>query len=111
MDQLTRIDKALDEALVNLEAIVLRLSDPAVTRTAQERRALARSVNQFSLCADRSGDPRVQRFESSSRRRSGPNCGWYRARPSGGRGQRRLLHPVDDRRPILFEHALAHEQP
>ena len=62
MDQLTWIDKALDEALVNLGAIVLRLSDPAVTRTAQERRALARSVNQFSLRADRSGDPRVQRL-------------------------------------------------
>jgi hypothetical protein len=79
MDQLARIDKALDEALVNLGAIVLRLTDPAATN----RRALARSVNQFSLCANR----------------------------SGGRGQRRLLHPVDDRRPILFEHALAHEQP
>ena len=62
MDQLTRIDKALDEALVNLGAIVLRLSDPAVTRTAQERRALPRSVNQFSLCADRSGAPRRQRL-------------------------------------------------
>ena len=57
MDQLTRIDKALDEALVNLGAIVLRLSDPAVTRTAHGRRALVRSVNQFSLCADRSGAP------------------------------------------------------
>jgi hypothetical protein len=45
-----------------LGAIVLRLSDPAVARTAHERRALARSVNQFSLCADRSGDPRVQRL-------------------------------------------------
>ncbi len=62
MDQLAKIDKALDEALVNLGAIVLRLSDPAVTRTVQERRALARSVNQFSLCADRSGDPRVKRL-------------------------------------------------
>jgi hypothetical protein len=86
MDQLTRIDKALDEALVNQGAIVLRLSDPAVTRTAQERRALVRSVNQFSLCADRSGAPACSDCESSSRRRSGPNCGWCRARPSGGRG-------------------------
>ena len=67
MDQLTRIDKTLDEALVNLGAIVLRLSDPAVTRTAQERRALARSVNQFSLCADHSGDPRVQRLRVRAR--------------------------------------------
>jgi hypothetical protein len=50
MDQITEIDKALDETLVNLGAIILRLADPAVTRTAQEQRALARSVNQFSVC-------------------------------------------------------------
>lgn len=35
MDKLSRIDKAWGEALVNLGAIVLRLSDPAVTKSAR----------------------------------------------------------------------------
>jgi hypothetical protein len=64
MDHLTKIDQALDETLVNLGVLVLRLADPAVTQTAQERRALARSVHQFSVCADRSADPRVQRLRT-----------------------------------------------
>ncbi|MBR0753817.1 hypothetical protein JQ604_16650 [Bradyrhizobium jicamae] len=62
MDRLARIDRALDEVLVNLGAMVLRLSDPAVTRTDAERRALARSVRQYARCADQSGDPRVRRL-------------------------------------------------
>jgi hypothetical protein len=62
MNRLARIDRALDEVLVNLGAMVLRLADPAVTRTEAERRALVRSVRQYSRCADQSGDPRVQRL-------------------------------------------------
>jgi hypothetical protein len=62
MNRLAKIDQALDEVLVNLGAMVLRLADPAVTRTDAERRALARSVGQYARCADQSGDPRVQRL-------------------------------------------------
>jgi hypothetical protein len=56
------IDRNIDEVLVNLGTMVLRLSSPQVTRTREERQALARSVNQFSRCADRSADPRVQKL-------------------------------------------------
>lgn len=59
-EQIARIDRDLDEVLVNLGHMVLRLSHPAITRTPQERAALARSVNQFSVCATRSNDERVQ---------------------------------------------------
>jgi hypothetical protein len=64
MNELGRIDQALDEMLVQLGGIVLRLSDPQVTRSSEERHALARSVHQFSVCAARSGDPRVQRLKA-----------------------------------------------
>ena len=63
MDQVAAIDRALDEMLVQLGGMVLRLSSPEVTRTAEERRALARSVNQYSVCAAHSGDPRVHQFK------------------------------------------------
>jgi len=54
-----KLDRALDEVLVNLGAMVLRLADPEVTRTAEERQALVQSVRQYARCADRSEDPRV----------------------------------------------------
>ena len=60
MGRISGLDQALDEMLVQLGRMVLRLSSPEVTRTAEERRALACSVNQYSLCAARSDDPRVQ---------------------------------------------------
>jgi hypothetical protein len=59
-DLIVKIDRNIDEVLVNLGRMVLRLSSPQVTRTREERQALARSVGQFSLCASRSTDPRVQ---------------------------------------------------
>ena len=37
---------------------------PEVTRTPEERHALACSVNQYSVCAARSGDPRVQQLKA-----------------------------------------------
>jgi hypothetical protein len=64
MNGVAKHDRALDEALVSLGAIVLRLADPKVTRTAAERRALAQSVRQYGLCADSSADPRVQRLRA-----------------------------------------------
>ena len=64
MDQFAGINKALDEMLVQLGGIALRLSSPLVTRTPEERRALARSVNQYSVCASHSTDPRVHRLKS-----------------------------------------------
>lgn len=67
MEQLSRIDTALDELLVNLGGMVLRLSHPQVTRTDEEHAALARSVNQFSNCAARSRDPRVQQLDADLR--------------------------------------------
>ena len=59
MDDLARIDRALDDLLVNLGGLVLRLANPGVSRTLEERRVLAQSVHQFSACARRSNDPRV----------------------------------------------------
>lgn len=59
MNELVKIDPALDELLVQLGGMVLRLAGPEVTRTPQARRALACSVNQYAVCAARSQDPRV----------------------------------------------------
>lgn len=64
MTQIVGVNRALDEILVQLGGMVLRLSSPRVTRTAEERRALARSVNQYSVCAARSDDPRVHQLKS-----------------------------------------------
>jgi hypothetical protein len=63
MEQLAEVDLALDEILVQLGGMVLRLSSPEVTRTPEERHALARSVNQYSVCAARSEDPRVHQLK------------------------------------------------
>ncbi|MET0971351.1 MAG: hypothetical protein ABWY18_19285 [Tardiphaga sp.] len=60
MEQIARIDRALDELLVGLGQMVLRLSHPQVTRSREEREALTRSVNQYAECAARSQDPRVR---------------------------------------------------
>jgi hypothetical protein len=66
-DLIIKIDRNIDEVLVNLGRMVLRLSSPQVTRTREERQALARSVGQFSLCATRSRDPRVQELAEELR--------------------------------------------
>jgi hypothetical protein len=58
-EAVAKIDKAIDELLLNLGAMVLRLSDPQITTTKDERQALVRSVNQFAVCALNSKDPRV----------------------------------------------------
>lgn len=63
MNELARMDRAIDEVLVQLGGMVLRLASPDVTRTPDERRALARSVDQYALCATRSEDPRVQKLK------------------------------------------------
>jgi hypothetical protein len=59
IEQIEKIDKIIDELLVNLGQMVMRLSHPHITRTHDERAALARSVHQFSVCAAQSKDPRV----------------------------------------------------
>jgi hypothetical protein len=64
MGKLATIDIALDEMLVNLAAIVLRLSKPDVTRTPEARRALAQSIHQYAICAARSTDPRVHELKA-----------------------------------------------
>jgi hypothetical protein len=64
MDRFAGFNKSLDEMLVQLGGIALRLSSPLVTRTPEERRALARSVHQYSACAAHSADPRVHRLRS-----------------------------------------------
>jgi hypothetical protein len=64
MNQFARMDRALDEVLVQLGGMVLRLSSPEVTRTAEERHALKRSVNQYAVCAAHSDDPRVHQLKS-----------------------------------------------
>ncbi len=60
IEEIGKIDKAIDELLVNLGGMVLRLASPEITRTREERQALARSVNQFSTCALTSKDARVR---------------------------------------------------
>lgn len=64
MYDLARMDRALDEVLVQLGGMVLRLAAPEVTRTPEERGALAKSVQQYAMCAARSEDPRVQRLKA-----------------------------------------------
>ncbi len=76
--ELAKIDRTLDEALVRLGAVVMRLADPTVTQTAAEHRALAGSVRQFSLCADRSADPRVHALRKELERRIKPTLIWSR---------------------------------
>lgn len=73
MGKLATIDVALDEMLVNLAAIVLRLSKPDVTRTPEARRALAQSVHQYAVCAARSSDPRVHELKSQLEETLKPN--------------------------------------
>ena len=63
MNELASVDRARDEMLVQLGGMVLRLSSPQETRTPEERHALACSVNQYAVCAARSGDPRVQQLK------------------------------------------------
>ena len=63
MNELAKMDRAIDEVLVQLGGMVLRLAAPEVTRTPAERRALAKSVDQYALCATRSEDPRVQKLK------------------------------------------------
>ncbi|MGY3033303.1 hypothetical protein ACVIIV_002473 [Bradyrhizobium sp. USDA 4354] len=64
MRNLGTIDVALDEMLVNLAAIVLRLSTPELTQTPEARHALAQSVHQYAACAARSSDPRVHELKT-----------------------------------------------
>ena len=63
MKELDGIDRVIDELLVQLGGIVLRLSSPEVTKRPDERRALARSVDQYAVCAARSADPRVRELQ------------------------------------------------
>jgi hypothetical protein len=63
MTELAEIDRAIDGVLVQLGQMVLRLSDPLVTMKPDERQALARSVNQYAVCAAHSGDARVQQLK------------------------------------------------
>jgi hypothetical protein len=63
MDELSRIETALDEVLVRLAGIVLRLAQPDVTRSPAEHQALARSVHHYSICAAQSRDPRVRHLK------------------------------------------------
>jgi hypothetical protein len=64
MNELGTIDGALDEMLVNLAGIVLRLAKPEITNTPDTQQALARSVHQYAVCASRSADPRVHALKA-----------------------------------------------
>jgi hypothetical protein len=57
-DHIAKIDRALDELLLNLGGVVVRLA--RLTTTEDEQQALARSVSQFSTCALSSKDARVR---------------------------------------------------
>jgi hypothetical protein len=59
IEHIEKIDSIIDELLVQLGEMVKRLSHPKITRTGDERAALARSVRQFAVCAATSSDPRV----------------------------------------------------
>jgi hypothetical protein len=58
------IDRALDEVLVQLGGMVLTLASPKITRTEEQRWALARSVSQYAVCAATSDDPRVKELKT-----------------------------------------------
>ncbi|GGI24692.1 hypothetical protein [Bradyrhizobium guangdongense] len=73
MGKFATIDTALDEMLVNLAAIVLRLSKPEMTRTPEARRALTQSVHQYAVCAARSTDPRVHELKTQLEQTLKPN--------------------------------------
>jgi hypothetical protein len=73
MRTVATIDVALDEMLVNLAAIVLRLSKPELNETPEARRALAQSVHQYAVCAARSTDPRVQALKLELEKTLKPN--------------------------------------
>lgn len=62
MEDLARIDRALDDLLVNLGGLVLRLANPELSTTVEERRALAQTVRQFAVCVRRSTDPRLEQI-------------------------------------------------
>lgn len=62
--EFAKIDRALDEVLVQLGGMVLTLASPQVTRTGEERQALARSVSQYAICAASSDDPRVKELRA-----------------------------------------------
>ena len=64
MQDIARIDRAIDKLLVHLGEMVLRLSSPQVTKRDDERRALVRSVNQYAQCAALSSDPRVHELKA-----------------------------------------------
>jgi hypothetical protein len=64
MTEIAEIDRAIDGILVQLGQMVLRLSNAHSGTSAEERQALARSVNQFSVCAANSGDRRVQQLKA-----------------------------------------------
>ncbi len=64
MNEFTKIDRALDEVLVQLGRMVLGLASPRITKSEEERQALARSVNQYAVCAATSDDPRVHQLRS-----------------------------------------------
>jgi hypothetical protein len=65
MSKVAAIDRTIDEVLVQLGHLVLRLSSPQVTKRDDERRALVRSVHQFSVCAARSQDSRVHELDAA----------------------------------------------
>jgi hypothetical protein len=73
MNELGKIDGALDEMLVNLAGIVLRLSRPELTNTPQARHALVQSVQQYAACAARSSDPRVHELKAKLEETLKPN--------------------------------------
>jgi hypothetical protein len=62
IEHIVKIDGIIDELLVQLGQMVVRLSHPQVTRSGDERVALARSVHQFAVCAASSKDPRVHQL-------------------------------------------------
>ena len=64
MDEIAKIDHIMDELLVSVGEMVLRLSHPTVTKTPDEREALAISVAQYSICACRSAEPRVHKLKA-----------------------------------------------
>jgi hypothetical protein len=64
MEDIATIDRALDDLLVNLGGLVLRLANPELSTTLAERRALAQTIRQFSVCARRSSDPRLEQINN-----------------------------------------------
>ena len=77
-------DRAIDEILIRLGNAVLILAHPDITRTRDEKAALAKSVNQFAVCAGSSNDETETERNARRAKRASPEARLTRHRSHRG---------------------------